>query len=165
MALFGSLETIRAQSALAASHPAAFAYLVEALTPGSAVHARLMAVPAEQTVRIELGDGVFVLEQAYLPKPRAEGRYESHLAHIDLQAIVAGRERMDVTETARLRVTEDLTPGRDLRFHEDAPGGSVLRVGAGEVAVFYPADAHMPSVADGEAVLVRKAVVKVPVPK
>jgi YhcH/YjgK/YiaL family protein len=165
MALFGSLDTVRVQSALARSHPAAFAYLAEALTPGSAIHARIMAVPAEQTVRIELGDGVFVLEQAYLPKPRAEGRYESHLAYIDLQAIVAGRERMDVTETARLRVTEDLTPGRDVRFHEDTPGGSVLRVGAGEVAVFHPADAHMPSVADGEPVLVRKAVVKVPVPR
>lgn len=165
MALFGSLDTVRTQCSLAASHPAAFAYLAEALTPGSAVHARLLAVPAEHTARIDLGDGIFVLEQAYLPKARSEGRYESHRGYIDLQAVVAGRELMEVTDIARLRVAEDLTPARDLIFYQDAPGGSLLRVGEGEIAVFHPADAHKPSLADGEAVLVRKSVVKVPVPR
>ncbi len=163
MALFGSFSTVRAQAALARSFGPAFAYLAEALTPGTAVHARLLAVGAEKTERIDLGGGIFVLEQAYQPKPRAEGRFESHRLYIDLQAIVAGEERMEVAEVDRLRLHEDLTPGRDLLFYEDFAAASVLTLRAGDVAVFFPADAHMPSLTAGTAGLVRKAVVKVPV--
>lgn len=163
MALFGSFPTVRAQAALARNFAPAFAYLAEALTPGTPVHERILKIGAEVTERIELGGGVFVLEQAYQPKPRAEGRFESHRLFIDLQAIVAGEELMEVIETDRLRVHEDLTPGRDLLFYDDLPGASVLRLRAGEVAVFFPADAHMPSLSARVPGLVRKAVVKVPV--
>lgn len=163
MALFGSLSTVRQQSLLARTHPAVFAYLAAALSPGSEIHQRILALPAERTDRVELGEGVFVLEQAYVPKPRAEGRFEAHRNYIDLQALVAGREVMEVIDVAQLKVSEDLTPARDLIFFEDHPSATVLRVAAGDVAVFYPVDAHMPSVADGVPALVRKAVVKVPV--
>jgi len=163
MALFGSLSTVKIQSNLARTHPAAFAYLAEALTPGSAIHQRLLALPAGGTERIELGEGIFVLEQAYLPKARSDGRFEAHRAYIDLQAIVTGNEVMETIDVSRLRVSEDLTPGKDLIFFDDAPGATVLRVVAGDVAVIHPADAHMPSLADGVPALVRKAVVKVPV--
>ncbi len=163
MALFGSLSTVQNQSALSRTHPAALAYLAEALTPGSAIHRRILAIPAERTDRIDLGEGVFVLEQAYLPKGRSEGRFEAHRVYIDLQAIVTGNEIMEVIDVSRLRVNEDLTPAKDVIFFDDAPGATVLRVVAGDVAVFSPADAHMPSLADGVPALVRKAVVKVPV--
>ena len=163
MALIGSLSTLLEQSPLAGSHAAAFAYLAEALDPASAVHRRILGLPVDKTERIELGEGVFVLEQAYLPKPREEGRFEAHRRYIDLQAIVAGNERRETIDVTRLRVSEDLTPERDVLFYHDAAGASVLRVGAGDIAVFYPVDAHMPSVADGAPVVVRKAVVKVPV--
>jgi len=53
MALFGSLSTVKIQSNLARTHPAVFAYLAEALTPGSAIHQRLLALPAGGTERIE----------------------------------------------------------------------------------------------------------------
>ena len=48
-------------------------------------------------------------------------------------------------------------------FFGPAEGGSTLKVGPGGVAVFFPVDGHMPSLADGAAVVVRKTVVKVPV--
>jgi biofilm protein TabA len=163
MALFGSLSTVRSQAALSPHFEAAFAYLAEALTPGSAVNQRILAVAIDRTDRIELGGGVFVLEQAYHAKPRAEGRFEAHRKYIDLQGIISGNEVMEVTETSRLTVQEDLTPGRDVIFFEDVAGASVLQVRAGDVAVFFPIDAHMPSVAAGAATLVHKAVVKVPV--
>jgi YhcH/YjgK/YiaL family protein len=163
MALLGSLSTLREQSALARLHPSAFAYLAEALDPASAVHRRILDLPTDRTDRIELEDGIFVLEQAYLPKARNEGRFEAHRRYIDLQAIIAGNELMEVVDVARLRVSEDLTPERDVLFYHDAPGASVLRVVPGDIAVFYPVDAHMPSLADGTPAVVRKAVVKVPV--
>jgi YhcH/YjgK/YiaL family protein len=106
---------------------------------------------------------VFALEQAYLSKPVAQGKWEAHQDHIDVQVIVSGRELMGVTEVARLVLAEDHRPGRDLMFYAAFAEGSTLRVQAGELAVFYPADGHMPSLADGEPAVVRKTVVKVPV--
>ena len=123
-----------------------------------------MAVATGETGRVELGDGVFALEQAYIAKPRAEGKWEAHKVYIDVQVIVSGDELMEVTDVARLTVAEDHTPAKDILFFEQNRDGSVLRMRAGEIAVFYPVDAHKPSLAAGEpAALVRKTVVKVPV--
>lgn len=164
MALFGTLPVVCRQLAGAPSFQRALAYVEDMLRPGSAAQARLLAVPVGETQRVELGDGMFALEQAYTAKPRTEGRWESHRVYIDVQVIVSGDEIMEVTEVSRLKIAEDLTPEKDVLFFEPYGEGSVLRMRAGELAVFYPADAHRPSLASGEpASLVRKTVVKVPV--
>ncbi len=163
MALFGSLSTVRAQLAASPAFDRAFDYVARALTPGSAEAERIAAVPVGETLRVELGDGVFALEQAYPAKPPATGKWEAHERHIDVQVIVAGRELMELIDVGALTLTEDMRAERDLMFYAPHDGGSVLRAAAGDVAVFFPADAHKPSLADGEPALVRKTVVKVPV--
>jgi biofilm protein TabA len=164
MAFFGTLDTLRAQLVRPEHFAAAFAYVAEALRPGSAAHMRIAQIAAGTTGRVELAGGAFALEQAYLTKSRTEGRWESHRAYIDVQVVVAGEELMEVTDASRLAVAEDLTPQKDLIFYQPFDAGSVLRVHAGEVAVFFPMDAHLPSLRVGaEAALVRKTVVKVPV--
>jgi biofilm protein TabA len=163
MALFGSLSTVRAQIASSPAFDLAFDYVARALTPGSAESDRIAAVSAGETVKIELGEGVFALEQAYLPKAPADGRWEAHERYIDVQVIVSGRELMGLIDVSALQLNDDQREARDLMFFAPHAGGSTLRAGAGDVAVFFPVDAHMPSVADGEPVLVRKTVVKVPV--
>lgn len=164
MALFGSLATVRAQLVGCPSFERTLAYVEEVLREGSPARQRVLAVPEGTTERVELGDGVFALEQSYVAKPRAEGRWEAHRQYIDVQVIVAGDELMEVTDISRLAVTEDRTPAQDLLFFGDYPDGSVLRMRAGELAVFFPVDAHKPSLAAGDpASLVRKTVVKVPV--
>ena len=163
MAVFGSLATVRAQLARHAHFDTAFAYLDELVRPGSAALARLQALAAGESQRIELAGGVFALEQAYLTKRRPEGRMESHLKYIDIQVIWAGEECMAVIDRARLTVTEDRTPAQDLIFYRDSEAASLLRFGPGEAAVFHPADAHLPGLAIGASALVRKVVLKVPV--
>lgn len=167
MALFGPLALVRAQLAGSPSFSRALAYVEDVLRVGSPEHQRLLAVPEGSTERIELGDGVFALEQAYKAKPRAEGRWESHYLYIDVQVIVTGDELMEVTEVSRLTIAEDNTPAKDLLFYAPYADGSVLRMRAGEAAIFYPADAHKPSLTSGapevSGALVRKTVVKVPV--
>jgi biofilm protein TabA len=163
MALFGSLSTVRAQVVPSTAFEIAFDYVARCLSAGSPEAARIAAVPPGATERVELGEGVFALEQAYVSKPSAEGRWEGHEQFIDVQVVVTGRELMKVVEASGLTVAEDHRPGRDLLFFAPAEGGSTLRVGAGGVAVFFPADAHMPSLADGQSAPVRKTVVKVPV--
>jgi biofilm protein TabA len=164
MAIFGTLDTLRAQLARPEQFAATLAYVAEALRPDSAVRARIGGIAAGVTERVELPGGAFALEQAYLTKPRAEGRWESHRAYIDVQVIVAGEELMEVVDAAHLAVAEDFRPAKDLIFYRPFDGGSVLRVRAGEAAVFFPSDAHLPSLSAGAtAMLVRKTVVKVPV--
>lgn len=164
MAQFGPLPSLRRQN----NDPrfaAAFAYAAEALRAGSPVHARLAAMPAGAVERVELGDGAFALEQVYHAKPREEGFFESHRNYIDVQVIVEGVESMEVEEIARLAVTLDYDAERDLlKYASDVPDAARLVLRAGDVALFFPTDGHMPSLrVAGRPALVRKTVVKVPV--
>ncbi len=115
------------------------------------------------TERIELEGGAFALEQVYQPKARPEGFFESHRKYIDVQVIVAGEELMEVEDIARLVVSEPYNPERDFIKYADTAVASVLRMRAGDAAIFFPADGHMPSLRWRGDGLVRKSVVKVPV--
>jgi biofilm protein TabA len=163
MALHGKFDAILNQLPRPERVTAALDYLQKVFTAGSAEQARLLALAAGETQRIELEDGCFAMEQAYLTKPWEEGRFESHVAYIDIQAVLAGVELMGVRDRADLRVVEDRTPGQDLLFYAATAEASRWRVEAGEIAVFFPVDAHLPSVAWHEPGLVRKTVVKIPV--
>jgi YhcH/YjgK/YiaL family protein len=163
MAIFGSLATVRAQLAHAAHFQTAFDYLNDVLRPGSPGQSRILAVVEGTTERVELSGGAFALEQAYLTKPRDKGFFESHRAYIDVQVIVSGEELMEVADVAKLTVGEDFTPAKDLIKYQMFGAASVLRLRAGEVAVFFPIDGHMPSLAVTSPALLHKTVVKIPV--
>lgn len=77
---------------------------------------------------------------------------------------MAGTEWIEYTDVSRLTLKDDFFADRDVRFYTHFTAGSRLRVGPGEIAVFYPVDAHMPSLAIQSPGLVHKTVVKVPVP-
>ena len=163
MAVFGSFPAVHRQLRPDPRFSAAFAYVADALQPGSTAAARIGGLAVGVTERIELTGGAFALEQVYLPKARAEGFFESHRKFIDVQVVVAGEELMEVAEITRLMVATDYNPERDLLKYADVADTSVLRMQAGEVAVFFPEDGHMPSLQWRGPGLVRKTVVKVPV--
>jgi YhcH/YjgK/YiaL family protein len=163
MALFGPLSVVRHQCARAEFH-AAFAYAGEALKPGSAAHARIMALATGSTHREELPGGAHAIEMAYQTKTRPEGFFETHGRFIDLQVVVSGEELMEVDCADRLAVAQPYDEARDFTKHADSDSPSVLRIRPGDVAVFWPADAHMPSLAINQPSLVRKTVIKVPIP-
>lgn len=164
MALFGSVETVRAQAPQSSAFATAWAYVEQLLRPGSAVHSRLAALAEGVSQRHELEHGVFAIEQAYRTKPRADGFFESHRKYIDIQVIVAGEEVMEVVDAGRAAVRDGYNEERDYTVWNDVAKASPLRVLAGEATIFFPADVHMPSLRVGEQpVLVRKSVLKVPV--
>lgn len=163
MAIFGPASTVNQQLASDGRFAAALAYMTEALRAGSEVRQRIGRVEAGVTERIELAGGAFALEQAYLPKARPEGFFESHRKYADVQAIVEGEEQMEVEDVSRLTVTDAYNPERDLIKYADTSVAAVLRMRTGDVAVFFPADGHMPSLHWRGTGLVRKTVVKVPV--
>lgn len=162
MAVFGSYPAVHRQLRPDPRFSAAFAYVAEALQQGSVAAARISGLAAGVTERIELTGGAFALEQAYLPKVRAEGFFESHRKFIDVQVVVAGEELMEVEDISRLSVATSYDPERDLIKYTDMTAASVLRMRSGDVAVFFPEDGHMPSLQWRGPGLVRKTVVKVP---
>lgn len=162
MALFGPLPTLQRQLATDRRFAAALAYANEVMDPRSAAHVRLGAVAIGDTVRVDLAGGAFALEQVYRTKPRAAGFFEAHRKYIDVQLIIAGEELMEVEDIGRLVVGEPYAAERDLTKYADAAVSSRLLMRAGDAAVFFPEDGHMPSLTWREPVVVRKSVVKVP---
>jgi YhcH/YjgK/YiaL family protein len=164
MALYGSLSTVRAQAPQTPGFATAFAYVEELLREGSAAAQRLRGVPVGNAQKVDLGGGVFVMEQAYETKPRAETFFESHRKYIDVQTVVMGEEVMELIDVSRIKVRESYNPDRDLIIYGDSGEASLLRMFPGLSAIFFPSDVHMPTVRLGSApVLVRKSVVKIPV--
>ncbi len=164
MAIFGSFSTVRERLAHDARFAAALTYVAELLNAQSLAHARLKALTAGATEKIELPGGAFAIEQAYLTKLRAECFFESHRKYIDVQVVVDGAEAMEATDIGRLAVSESYVAERDLIKYADTAAASRLALHTGDAAVFFPVDGHMPSLQlDAHALLVRKVVVKVPV--
>ena len=165
MALYGSLPALRAQTAQLKMFEPAFAYLDDLLRPGSAAGERLRGLADGDTHRVDLGGGVFALEQVYAAKVRADGFFESHRKFIDVQVVIDGGETMEVADIGRLTARQPYNGDRDLIVYEDCSTPALLRVHAGEAAIFFPADGHMPGLRiNSEATLVRTTVIKVPVP-
>ena len=164
MALFGPLATVAERCGGLPEFRVALAYAAEAVRPASAVNARINGLAAGTTRREELAGGAYAVEMAYLTKSRAEGFFETHRRFIDVQVMVAGEELMEVAPAAQLGVAQPYDAAKDFTKHTMADRASVLRLNAGQVAVFWPEDAHLPSVAAGDPALVRKTVVKVPLP-
>lgn len=164
MALYGTINTVRAQVAQLPGFATAFAYAEELLRAGSPVQARVQAVPIGQRQRTELGGGVFVSEECYQSKARANGFFESHRKNIDIQIIFEGEELMEVADIGTMKTRQPYNPDRDLITYEDTAEAAVLKVFPGQAAIFFPNDAHMPTLRVREpGGVVRKCVIKIPV--
>jgi biofilm protein TabA len=163
MAIFGSLATVREQLGHTKQFEAAFKYLEDAFHPGSAVNTRLLQMAEGASGRTELAGGAFALEQAYKTKARADGFFESHRVYIDVQVILSGEEFIEVADVGGLKVKEDKTPAKDVIIYHMTDEASPLRLRAGDAAILYPVDGHMPTISTRESTLVRKVVIKVPV--
>ena len=165
MALYGSIETVRAQAPRGDGFATAFAYVEELFRPGSPAGQRVRGIALGDTIKTELAGGAFVIEQAYETRLRADGFFESHRKYIDVQVIFEGEELMEVADIARMTAKQPYNEKRDLIIYDDSTESSLLRVHPGQAAVFFPSDVHMPTLrVRAVAVNVRKCVVKVPVP-
>ena len=165
MAIFGTLGTVREQTQHFAWLQPAYAYLTELFTPGSEACAKMQSLSAGETFKRELSGGTFALEQVYLTKPRDQGVYETHRKYVDVQVIVAGEEFMEVTHPGSLIIRDAYNPERDATFYLDVTHGSRLHLRAGDAAIYFPDDAHMGALQVAGPQLVRKAVLKVPMPE
>ncbi|MDD5401189.1 MAG: YhcH/YjgK/YiaL family protein [Sulfurimonas sp.] len=160
MALFGALEIVKSQ-ANQEKFAVAFEYLERLVDKNSIEHKRLMSCSLDSCKKVELDDGNFALEQIYNAKERKECFFESHRKYIDIQFILSGEEIIEVSNATLLVVSLAYNEQADLIKYEDIKQASSIVLKAGDAAIFYPQDAHMPCIKATDELKVVKAVVKV----
>ena len=109
--------------------------------------------------KIELrGKDLFLFGSEYQGKTREQARVEAHRRYIDIQIAVEGTEQMGWIDVSGCR--EELTPynpEKDVVFYT-GPVSTYFTVSPGEFAIFFPEDAHQPSIGEGK---MKKIIVKV----
>jgi YhcH/YjgK/YiaL family protein len=112
--------------------------------------------------KVELkGDEVFAIVQSYDSRLLEESKWEAHRKYIDVQFIVDGAELIGVAKTDSLTPTTEYDNDGDCVLLEGT--GDMMTPSAGDFAVLYPWDAHMPGVAIDAPSPIRKVVVKIKV--
>lgn len=107
------------------------------------------------------GDMLMADVNSYNAKPLADGRYENHRRYVDLQLMLEGAETVYLTDVEGLELVEDKYAEKDCAFYRYTAGtGYALPFKAGEFAIFYPGEAHLPGRGDDNAAL-RKIVFKI----
>ncbi len=160
MAMFGNINTLKKQ-VKDPRFDIAFAYLEKVLYPTSEEHARLKGYELDSFVRIDLDENNFALEQTYFSKGREKCFFESHRQNIDVQFILEGEEIIEVGDISDLNVTFAYDEHMDLIKYGDSTSTSAIRLRAGDIAIFFPEDAHMPCIQTDAPSHVIKTVVKV----
>jgi len=160
MAVFGHIETIKSQVEVG-KFTKAFEYLDKVLTKGSMENERLFSLPLNAFEKIGIDENNFGLEQVYTSKKREECFFESHRQYIDVQFILEGEEIIEVCDSSLLEISTPYSKEMDLIKYKDTKQSSLIRLTKGDVAIFYPEDAHMPCVCTDTCVKVIKTVVKV----
>ena len=86
-------------------------------------------------------------------------KLEAHKKYIDIQVVVNGEEYMGYTNIKNTTVTEEYNEEKDVMFLS----GEVDKVKATNkhFVIFYPQDAHMPSLAIKKPMNVKKAIFKI----
>lgn len=86
-------------------------------------------------------------------------KLEAHKKYIDIQVVITGEEYMGYTNINNTTITEEYDENKDVMFLN----GEVDKVKADEktFVIFYPEDAHMPSLSVKEDKLVKKAIFKI----
>ena len=140
----------------------------------------LLSLPAG---KIPLGCGIYVNVNLYTPKDT--GRYEAHRRFMDLQYVVSGEEDMYcVPLDCAIADAQDgvYQEEKDIQFFAGAKEDTAVQLPfhAGDFALFYPQDVHMPGIIHTSVLKdlcerdrermhaadpVRKLVFKIPVPE
>ena len=160
MAIFGKLEIVKEQ-VKEDKFKKAFEYLEEVLKYGSQENKRLLSLPIDAFETVDLNTNNFALEQVYQSKERNECFFESHKQYIDVQFILEGEEVIEVKNIEALEVNMPYDETMDLIKYKDTTESSKIILKKGDVAIFYPEDAHMPCIQINKSSKVIKTVVKV----
>ena len=114
-----------------------------------------------KTGRYELDStNLFVNIEVYNPKEVEEAQYEAHRKYADIQYVVSGKELISVIPIDQTVITTAYEEEKDIMFLAAAIENNRLATPE-QFFIFFPNDAHRPSVKTEDSTLVKKIVVKV----
>ena len=118
----------------------------------------------EGTIEID-GKNVYALRHAHVTQvPQGTVPFEGHRKYIDIQCVIEGKETIYWTPTQHLTPTIPYDDAKDIWFsHSPRNDATEVVLSLGNLAVFFPEDAHATRQASGQPSQVRKIIVKVAV--
>jgi len=162
MAIFGTIDVVK-QQVDKDKFAKAFEYLEKVLQTDTDENRRLLSLPINTFEKVDLDENNFGLEQVYNSKNRENCFFESHRQYIDVQFILEGEEIIEVNNSDKLTISMEYDNDMDLTKYKSTQNSSIIKLKKGDVAIFYPQDAHMPCVQLNNTIKVVKTVVKVTV--
>ena len=112
--------------------------------------------------RYDVDEDFYYMVQEYETKPLEAGCHEAHKKYVDIQYVIAGKERIDIAPASIMEVEEAYDEEKDLIFFKEPESATTVVLTDGGYAILYPADSHKPGLRAGEEpVAMRKIVGKV----
>jgi YhcH/YjgK/YiaL family protein len=105
------------------------------------------------------GKDIYAIVSEYQTKSEAEAKWEAHHQYADVQYIVSGEEKMGYAPLETMEIKEAYNADKDVIILQGA--GDYVTATPGTFIVFFPHDAHQPTVSTGNNAMVKKVVVKV----
>lgn len=111
------------------------------------------------------GESVFARVMTYDTKPLQEAFPEAHIKYLDIQTVLSGKELAMCLPLGDLDLKTPYDDQTDLAFYyPKIPALSEIILTPGYFAVFFPEDAHMPSISiNASPCRVKKVVIKIAV--
>lgn len=94
-------------------------------------------------------------------QPRSECVFEAHRQYIDIHFCIKGGEIIEWSPLEHLKPTMEFDQIKDYCLYEPPARATNLAMTPGMLAIFFPADAHMPKVQTEQTDIITKVVIKI----
>lgn len=112
--------------------------------------------------RYELANYDYVNIESYATKSIKEARFESHRDYIDIQLLLAGRERIYTESIKSLDIAVPYDFQRDIIFYKNSVENSdYVTLDTTNFVMLFPHEAHAPQVLVNKSYEVKKLVAKI----
>ena len=94
-----------------------------------------------------MGTDLIAIVERYATKTSPEKEWEAHEVYGDIQVVMQGQEKCGHAERSNLSVSKPYNRDKDVeKYSAPSVDSSALILKPGMFAIFYPHDAHQPSV-------------------
>jgi 3-deoxy-D-manno-octulosonate 8-phosphate phosphatase (KDO 8-P phosphatase) len=116
-----------------------------------------------QVGRYPLDEKSYYMIQEYTTKAAEECKLESHKRYIDIQWMLDGEEKIQVSDIYSLEMKVPYDSEKDLMFWKDRSYMTEIILKSDSYVVLYPENAHKPAVMVDKPIKVKKLVAKIAV--
>ena len=102
--------------------------------------------PDMENGKYKITERVFAVVNSYESAEAKKDFFENHRKYIDIQCVLAGSEEIYTADAQRLTIDREYDAENDYELYKTPKEFSALVLSAGDCAVFFPGEAHLPGV-------------------